>query len=236
MGSSPTPGTFMNSIKGVIFDFNGVLIVDTELHYEAWSQTSLKLRGYPLSRKEESDMRGRTNRDVFEYVLGREISKEELESLTEEKESIYRNMCLELGEKFKLSQGAIELFEHLSHKNIPFTIATSSEKNNLLFFFKYLHLDTWFKFDLVAYNDGTMASKPAPDIYLRASEKIRLAPAQCLVIEDALAGIRSAHSAGIGYIVALGPKEEHPALLQLEGVRLAIENLGELVETGPLAK
>ena len=147
---------------------------------------------------------------------------------------MYQNTCLALGAGFKLSPGSIELFEYLKRKNIPFTIATSSEIGNVRFFFKHLGLGTWFDINSIVFDDGSFPGKPAPDIYLKAAQKIGLAPNNCLVVEDARSGIRSAHAAGIGYIVALGPKENHTELLKLPGVDLAVENTGELIKMGPL--
>lgn len=81
----------------------------------------------------------------------------------------------------------------------------------------------------VVYDDGTLPGKPAPDIYLRAAEKIQMPPANCMVIEDAKSGIKSACSAKIGLVVGLGPKAKHNTLLEY-GAHLAIEELGELLE------
>jgi len=217
-------------IRGVIFDFNGVLWWDGELQERAWREFAAKLRG-PLSNEEMLvHMHGRPNSYVLGYLVGHEVSGEELLRLTEEKESIYRNLCLEQGANFKLSPGAVEFFDYLRAKHIPFTIATASEITNLLFYFKHLPLDKWFDIKKVAYDDNTFPGKPAPDIYLRAAKDLGLAPRDCLVIEDARSGIQSAHAAGIGLIAALGPKEKHNALRELKGVNLVIENVGELLK------
>lgn len=116
----------------------------------------------------------------------------------------------------------------IASRRIPHTIATASEKTNVLFFFEHLQLDKWFDVEKVVYDDGTLPGKPAPDIYLRVAQKLGLNPNDCIVVEDAQSGIKSAESAGIGKIVALGPQERHTQLLQLKGVDEVISNLSEL--------
>lgn len=220
--------------KCVIFDFNGVLWWDSHLHEEAWRDFSERVRGTALSDEEMlHQVHGRTNRDILEYLVGREISSGELEHYTHEKESIYRELCLKQGENFKLAPGAIEFLDYLKENDIPHTIATASEINNLKFFFKNLDLSYWFDFDTTVYDDGTIKGKPAPDIYLKAAAKLNLDPSECLVIEDSRSGIAAAHSAGIGTIVALGPKEKHSSLAELPGVTRTIVDFYELL---PLIK
>lgn len=139
---------------------------------------------------------GRTNKDTLEYVLSRQVSSPELHDLTGQKETAYRQQCLALGQDFQLSPGSVKLLDALLDHDVPRAIATSSEKNNVDFFIEHLGLDRWFDLDTIVYDDGTMAGKPSPDIYLRAAERLKLQPSVCLVIEDAIAGIASAHAAG----------------------------------------
>jgi beta-phosphoglucomutase-like phosphatase (HAD superfamily) len=94
------------------------------------------------------------------------------------------------------------------------------------FFFEHLNLATWFDVENIAYDNGDIAGKPAPDLYLLAAKKLNLPPGKCIVIEDSISGIQSAHSAGIGHIIALGPKPSHKQFSHLEGVNAVIENLG----------
>jgi len=130
---------------------------------------------------------------------------------------------------FKLAPGAVELLNYLKRQAILFTIATSSEIGNLRFYYEHLDLAKWFDFDIVAYDDGSMPSKPAPDIYLRAARKLQLEPADCTVIEDSRAGIQSAHNAGIGKIIAIGPREKQAELSALPGVNETITDFYELL-------
>lgn len=217
------------NIKGFIFDFNGVLWWDTSLQEQAWKDFSKSLREKEFSEEEMSThVHGRNNKHSMEYLLGREITEKELMDLTEGKESAYRKLCLEAGKNFQLSPGAIELIDYLNRHGIPFTIATASEINNLKFFFEHLNLDKWFDFSKVVYDDGTIPGKPAPDIYIKAAKILNVNPADCAVVEDARSGIKAAHAANIGTIIALGSEPMRNTLLGFEGVKYFVRNLGEV--------
>jgi len=218
--------------KGLIFDFNGVLWWDSYLQEKSWKEYSVKLRGHPLSDEEMSvHVHGRNNQYTLSYLIGYEVKGDELYNLTQGKESKYRELCLAEGDNFKLSPGAIELLDFLKERKINRNIATASEKTNLDFFVERLQLSRWFDIKKIVYDDGSLPGKPAPDLYLRASYNIGLLPKDCIVIEDARSGIESASRAGIGHIIALGPKERHPQLNKLTGVSEVVTNLGEVSHT-----
>lgn len=211
---------------GVIFDFNGVLLWDNALHEEAWRRYSARLRGAPLSDEEmRHHVHGRVNGDIFAYLLDRPLGDEELQPLAEEKEVIYRELA-RAAPAYHLSPGAVELLDYLVTHDVPRAIATSSPAVNVAFFVEMLELGRWFDPPRIIYDRGLYPGKPAPDIYLEAAARLALPPARCIVVEDSLAGIRSAHDAGIGAIVAIGPPADHAALWSLPGVSAVIADLG----------
>ena len=212
-------------IKGFIFDFNGTLFWDSKLHYDAWIDYSTKLRGYPFSDEEmQKYMFGRTNSDIIEYAVGKKLPESEIIALAKEKESYYRNMCKKLPEQFHLAEGVEEFLDFLKSKNIPMTIATMSEKDNVDFYKKEFNISKWFDVDKIVYSDGTIPGKPNPDIFLIAADKIGVHPKECVVFEDALSGIEAAKRAGIGTIVAVTSMETREYYEQIEGVDYIIPN------------
>ena len=78
-------------------------------------------------------------------------------------------------------------------------------KENLEFYFEVFGLGKWFNFENLVYDNGTFPGKPAPDIFLIASQKLNLKPEDCLVVEDAYSGILAAKKAHIGKIIAIDP-------------------------------
>jgi HAD superfamily hydrolase (TIGR01509 family) len=214
--------------SGIIFDFNGVLWWDRALQEAAWRRFARRLRAAPFTAAEMAhEMHGRANGDVLAYLVGHPLSAAEVASLTQEKEAVYRALCLEQGDAFALSPGAESLLAFLRDHDIARTIATASEATNLAFFVRHLHLARWFDVQTIVYDDGTMPNKPAPDIYRRAAAALGLPPARCAVVEDSHAGIAAARAAGIGTIFALGPQARHNELRALPGVDAVLTSLAD---------
>lgn len=195
-------------MKSVIFDFNGTLFWDSQLHIDTWREYSKKLRNVPFSDDEMLKyMFGHTNEDIVEYAIGKKPDKALVDKVASEKEAVYRQMCLDRPDEFHLAPHAEEFLDYLKSKNIPINIATMSEWCNVEFYIKEFHLERWFDLDKIAYSDGTLPGKPAPDIYLLAAKNIGVEMKDCTVFEDAIAGIESAKSAGAGEIIAVASRE-----------------------------
>ena len=212
--------------QGIIFDFNGVLILDTPLQEKAWKMFAHTQRGYAFDEQEMSiHVHGRPNSHTLNYLFGQPLLDNELGEQIQIKESIYRKLCLDSKDQFCLSPGAVQLLNYLKKYQVPRTIATASEITNLNFFIHHLRLDHWFDVNRIVYDDGTISGKPEPDIYVKAAKNIGLNPSECIVIEDSVSGIEAAKRAGIGFIIALGENALHGQLKQLPGVQEVIETL-----------
>lgn len=184
---------------GVIFDFNGTLFWDTKLHNQAWN-IFLGKRGIHLSDNDFfTTFHGKNNRDIFAKLFGRTIEGEELKQLVNEKENLYRQLCLQTD--MKLAPGIPAFLDFLTEKKIPFTIATASDKINVDFYFQYLGISKWFDYDKVVYNNGKIKGKPAPEIYQIAMSAIGKKPEETVIFEDAVAGLQAAKNAKAGCII-----------------------------------
>ena len=147
---------------------------------------------------------------------------------TGKRKALYRKRCLLEPEKFKLAPGAVEFLDYLKENNIPRTIATMSEWDNVEFYINNFNLENWFEIDRIVYSDGTIPGKPAPDIFEIAADKIDLAPKDCVVIEDAIAGIKSAQGAGIGKIIAIASLEPIEFYQKINGLDGIIKDFYEI--------
>ena len=215
--------------KGIIFDFNGTLLFDSEKHYQAWRVYSKQLRGYSFTDDEmRKYMFGRTNEDIIAYAIGKRPDSELCEKLAKEKESVYRDMCRKDRENFKLAPYAEDFLDYLCEKNIPHTIATMSEKDNVDFYIEEFKLEKWFDLDKIVYSNGKIPGKPAPDIYQIAAKNIGLEPKDCIVVEDAISGIDSASAAGIGKIIAIASVESIELYKQQPAVSQIIKDYREI--------
>lgn len=214
--------------KGIIFDFNGTLFWDSKMHLEAWREYSKKLRKNAFTDEEMRDyMFGRTNEDIIRYLIGRQPEKELVEKCQNEKEAVYREMCRKDKENFVLAKGVVEFLDYLKENNIPRTIATMSDGNNVKFFIEGFNLDKWFDVDKIVYDNGKIKGKPAPDIYLIAAKNLELKPEDCIVVEDAVSGIESARAAGIGHIVAIESMETRELYETIPAVNEIIADFDE---------
>ena len=204
---------------GIIFDFNGTLFWDTELHYKAWREYSKQLRGTPFSDEEMYEhMSGRTNYDILKYCLNKEPEPEFCKKLSYEKEAMYRKTCLKNRELLKLAPGAEEFLDFLKENNIPRTIATMSEIENVEFYIKEFQLEKWFDIDEIVYNDNKIKGKPHPEIYQIAASRLNLKPENCVVFEDAISGIQSAFGANIGKVIAVASQEKVETYQSINGL------------------
>jgi len=191
---------------GVVFDFNGTLYWDTEIQEQSWDRF-LHSRGFELSEKEKHDyIHGINAKDTFEYLLKRECSAEEVYELTEEKEVIYRQMCLDSGMEW--APGAVDFIKFLIQNNVQIAIATASAKNNVEFFIEQLDLLKYFDRERIIYNDGTSRGKPHPDLFNKAIEKLGVPAEQVAIFEDSLAGVEAAKRSGAGQVYIVNGKKE----------------------------
>ncbi|MBN1499808.1 MAG: HAD family phosphatase [Spirochaetes bacterium] len=193
-------------IKGVVFDFNGTLFWDTHLHNEAWD-VFLERNRIKLSNEEKnSKIHGRNNNDVLNTLFHNQLSVEEVNRLSREKESIYQNLCLQT--EMKLAPGAEEFLGFLKSIKIPVAIATASEFDNIEFYFKHLGLGSFFEMSEVIYNDGSIRSKPDPQIFRKAVNRMGLMECETLVFEDSISGILAAEKAEVGGIIIVNSNKE----------------------------
>ena len=209
--------------KGVIFDFNGTLFFDNDKHILAWGEISKMLRGRGITEEELLEhFNGVPNQKIITYLLGREGIAEELETYSRLKEEFYRRFCLEDKEKFHLVEGAVEFFNDLKEKEIPFTIASASIKTNIDFFVKEFGLAKWINPEDIVYDDGSYENKVT--MFRDAAKKLRVDIKECMIVEDSVSGIYSAYLAGCRNIVVIDSSNKAEEYKFLPGVVKVIQN------------
>lgn len=219
----------IDGVRGCIFDFNGTLLFDTPAHADAWRAFLLEEGVAVTDADIQKHIQGRPNPAILRYFLG-ELTDQEILTCSKRKEEKYRAVCLQKNDWFRLVDGVPEMFDRLQAEGVPFTIATSSQWDNVSFYFEHLGLDRWFTPETLVFDDGKMRGKPAPDIYLRAMALIGCRPDECAVFEDSLSGIQAGRAAGAGWIIAVDSDLDREKLLRVEGVSRVISNF-----TGALA-
>ena len=216
-------------MKGAIFDFNGTLFYDSDIHFIAWKRFFEK-RAIPVPSPEyfQKNFVGTTTTEIFKKHVDPNITPEQIAALSEEKENLYFDICLENPQRMHLNEGAEELFDLLSENNIPFMLATGSPKLNMDFYFRHLPIKKWFSYEKnIIYEDFSRRGKPDPAIYLAAAAHLGLPAKECVVFEDAMAGYLAARDAGVGGIVMVGSKRDTAMFRGLPGVSAIVEDLSE---------
>ncbi|MFD9627012.1 HAD family hydrolase [Peribacillus muralis] len=202
-------------MKGIIFDFNGTMFLDSHLHEQAWFYMVKKYSPKAISDKDILiNIHGRTNKEILTHFISKELTGEEIDKMSFEKEAYYRELCLKNKDELKLTNGLVDMLNQLKASGTPITIATATVKENVEFYFDIFHLEQWFDFDKVTFDDGSFPGKPEPDIFIIAANKLGLIPNECLVIEDAFSGLTAAKKAGIGKIIAIDPLGKNRSLFE----------------------
>ena len=127
-----------------------------------------------------------------------------------------------------LAPGAEKFLDFLKEKEIPRTIATMSEWDNVEFYIKEFNLGKWFDIEKIVYSNGKIPGKPAPDIYKIAAKNLNIEPKDCIVVEDAISGINAANNAGIGMIIAIASIEDDALYSSIPYVKQIIHNFDEI--------
>ena len=182
-------------IKGVIFDLDGVLVSTDELHYRAWKRLAEEIGIHNFTREDNEKQRGVSRMESLEVVLrkgNREYSQEEKVALADRKNSYYVEMLQQL-DSSALLDGALETLKMLREKGYK-TAVGSASKNAPLIIEKTGLMPL---IDEISCGLDITRSKPDPEVFLVAAKKLNLDPSECLVVEDAAAGIQAARAGGM---------------------------------------
>lgn len=177
------------SIRGVIFDLDGVIVSTDDYHYRAWKQISDEEKIY-FDKEINERLRGVSRMESLEIILeksNKEYSEEEKKSFAERKNSLYRKLLEELSPN-DILPGVKEILEILKNNNIKVAIGSSSKNTD--FILNKIGLSNYF--DAIADGNQIKKSKPDPEVFLLAAKKLDINPKECLVVEDADAGVEAA--------------------------------------------
>ena len=179
--------------KAVIFDLDGVICFTDKYHYLAWKKMADGM-GIYFDETINNRLRGVSRMESLEIILERcnkELTQEEKQALAEEKNKTYVELLGQMTEK-DLSSEVKETLDSLRKSGLKLAIGSSSK--NAKFILERLGLKDYFD----AVSDGTniSKSKPDPEVFIKAAEFLHMAPADCLVVEDAKAGVEAAKAGG----------------------------------------
>ncbi|MNW87068.1 Beta-phosphoglucomutase [compost metagenome] len=199
---------------------DGVLVDTAIYHFQAWHRLAEDL-GYSFSIVDNEQLKGVSRIESLELILkwaGVEKSEAEKADLLVLKNQWYLELIEQLNPEHLLS-GSLELLQKLQQKGIKIGLGSASK--NAMGILEKTGIITYF--DAMIDGNVVQLSKPNPEVFLKGAEVLEIAPAHCLVLEDAQAGIDAARAAGM-QVIGVG-LEEH-----LKGADLVVADLGILVD------
>ena len=185
---------FPRQVSAVLFDLDGVLVDTARAHYCAWSRLAAQL-GLPFDEVANEHLKGVGREESLELLLGArrtEVPTAEKRRLAALKNDWYLELIAQM-QPSDLLPGAREAL--VAVKSAGLSIALTSASRNAKFLVGRLELDVLL--DVVVDASSIVRGKPAPDIYLRGATQLSVPPAQCLGVEDAIAGVDSINAAGM---------------------------------------
>ncbi len=188
-------------VSACIFDLDGVITDTAELHYQAWQHMADK-EGYSFNREINEQLRGVSRRASLEIILhGQKIPEEKMLSLMEEKNNYYKNLLETITPK-DILPGVHKLLQEIRSAGIKIALASASK--NAIPILKKLELIPLF--DAIADGSSVMQAKPQPDVFVHAAGQLKTPVAECVVIEDAQAGVEGAIRCGM-MSIGIGPQD-----------------------------
>ncbi|MDI9634238.1 beta-phosphoglucomutase [Geitlerinema splendidum] len=205
------------ALKGAIFDLDGVITDTAHYHYLAWKQLADE-EGIPFDEQANEAMRGLPRRESLLRILGdRTVSEAQMQEMMERKNRYYVDL-LDNVSSADLLPGVAALLDELRSMGVKISLGSSSKNARMVL----ERLGIAECFDAIADGYSVSQPKPAPDLFQFAAQQLGLSPEECVVFEDAEAGIEGALAAGM-WAVGLGPVQRvgkaHLVLSTLEGKR-----------------
>ena len=177
-------------IKAAIFDMNGVLVDDVQVHTEGWKSVFLK-RNLEFDSESFRKKYAHMSSKRTVQILFKNESEEEKRSMLREKKEAY---LARLDSEIKLVPGVLNFIKELREAGFKLAIATSGQETVLQVITRFHLLES---FDAIVSENDVKNTKPDPEIYLKAAEKLGIKPNECVAFEDLPHGVESALKAGM---------------------------------------
>lgn len=181
-------------IKAVIFDLDGVIVTTDDCHYTAWKKMADD-EGIYFDRKINERLRGVSRMQSLEIILEKSdkpYTEQEKLALAAKKNAYYVDLIQKLTPHDVLG-GVTENLKTLKERGIKIAIGSSSKNTPIIL--NRIGLADYF--DAVSDGNNIKNSKPDPEVFIKAAEMLNIAPENCMIVEDADAGIEAGRRAGM---------------------------------------
>lgn len=214
----------MSSIKGIIFDLDGVIVFTDQYHYQAWKKLADRLDTY-FDETINDRLRGVSRMASLEIVLeryhGPALSDSDKLALAEEKNASYVELLQQM-KPASVTGEVRETLKELRHRGYLLAVGSSSKNTKTIL----ARTELTAYFDAISDGTNISHSKPDPEVFQKAAEFLGLPADTCAVVEDAEAGIDAAKAAGM-LAVGIGPAAAY------EKTDKAVQSFADLKELFP---
>ena len=207
-----------NEVNAVIWDMDGIIADTAQYHHKGW-QIVFRKRGTNYTEADFRRNTGKRSDTIVREVLGEKIPQNETTEIIREKDETFRQL---MGEKIKLFPGVLKLITALKEHGFKIAIASSAPRENILLITRSLKIAN--RFDAIISGWEVTKGKPHPQTFLLAAEKLGVAAADCIVIEDAISGVAASKRAGMRCIAVTNTTSRD----ELREANLIIDTLEEI--------
>jgi len=175
---------------------DGTIVNSLPFHKIAWQETFTK-RGKDFTDADFKWANGRRNEEIIPHFLAVKMSLKEVNVIADEKEATFRRL---VKGSIKALPGVIELIKALAAAKYQLAVVSSTPEENIELITKTLGIKKYFS--LFVNGDDVREGKPSPQCFLLGAEKLGIEAGNCVVMEDAVVGVRAAKRAGM-YCIAV---------------------------------
>ncbi len=211
------------AICAVIFDLDGVLIDSGAAHRESWRALGAEL-GIEVSDQAVGAVFGRQNRDIVPILFGDDRTPQEVRQLGARKEELYRDL---VRGKVPVNEGAVELVRHYHDGGYQLAVGSSTPRANIDLALGEMGIAKLF--GVIVSSEDVSIGKPDPTVFLTAASRLGVPSGDCLVIEDAPAGVEAGKAAGMVVVARAGSHVRD----KLGHADRVISSLNELIIADP---
>ena len=208
----------LKSKKAFIFDLDGVLVDTATFHYQAWKRLAHTL-GFDFTLQQNEKLKGVSRVQSLEYLLawgGLEREEDEKQRLATQKNHWYLELIGKMTH-WDVLPGVLEFLEYAKTNQTKTAVGSASK--NAIQILERIGISHYF--DEVIDGNSVMHSKPHPEVFTKAAWALKTIPEDCLVFEDAQAGIEAAKAAGM-QVIGIGNEND------LQGADLVVGGLVDL--------
>ncbi len=189
------------AIKGLIFDLDGTVTMTQQFHAQAFAEI-FKKHGLTYTPQDDARYSGRGSHCTFPEFFkenGITLTPQQVEQYSAEKRELYMKIIKDA--PIQNVPGVEQFLKKQKNKGMSIAMATGNHIEPAKLLLDHVGLQEYFQY--IVTNKDVKNSKPAPDIFLKAAEELKLMPEECIVFEDAVNGVEAAKNAGMKCIALL---------------------------------